>query len=215
MAAGLSNEKLALAKWRLEHGETVQGWAFYHDPKFAKWCEVANLAEQQSKAGQAGTPMSPAVVQEMHETFVNATEGSIPELEAWKRFCDMLRETEKIRGAIDAPLRDTGERATHRAAELGNVKNLMWLAENGADLSAATAPAYELSPDGDASLSLSPVHVAATYGQLEVLKLLKAKGVDINQRRPDGVTALDFAEDSDQTEVAAWLLANGGVRGRT
>eukprot|EP00930_Biecheleria_cincta_P064384 TRINITY_DN49967_c0_g1_i1.p1 TRINITY_DN49967_c0_g1~~TRINITY_DN49967_c0_g1_i1.p1 ORF type:complete len:223 (+),score=56.47 TRINITY_DN49967_c0_g1_i1:75-743(+) len=216
-AASLSPEQLVLAKWRLEHGETSRGRPFYDDPKFAKFCELANLAEQQSKAGASGAllgkPLSPEVVEEMHFCFVNAQDGAIAELESWKRFCDMLAETEKLRGCIDAPLRDTGERATHRACEVGSLQNLKWLVEHGADINATTAPALQLSAAGDMSLGLSPAHVAAQFGQTKVLEFLKSVGADLNIKRTDGATALDFAVDQEHAETADWLRSNGGVSG--
>ncbi|CAJ1417648.1 unnamed protein product [Effrenium voratum] len=74
MASGLSDEQLKLAKWRLEHGETVQGRPFYDDPKFAKFCEIANEAEKKSKAGEAGKLfgrlLTPEVVEELHAAFI-------------------------------------------------------------------------------------------------------------------------------------------------
>merc|ERR1712032_1320098 len=120
--------------------------------------------------GQAGKTfgikMNPDTVKEMHQTFIDAPEQATPSLEAWKRLCDILAETANIYGGIDAPVADSGERATHRAAELGRVQNLEWLLRNGADVNAATAPAHELSAAGDMSLGLSPAHVAAAYGQV-------------------------------------------------
>lgn len=213
MSKNLSNEQLVLVKWRLEHGETPQGRPFYDAPSFAKWCEAANAAKQQSQAGPGPTEFSPEVVEQMHFAFVNAQEGAQAELEAWKRFCGMLAETEQIKGAINAPLRDTGERATHRAAELGRTNNLKWLLENGADINAPTAPALELAQDGSASLSLTPVHVAAMNGQVAVLEFLKVAGADLNARRPDGATALDFAADAEQSMAASWLANNGAMAG--
>lgn len=219
MASKLSAEQLQLAKWRLEHGETIQGRPFYDDPKFVKFCEAANAAEAQSKTAKDGAArlfgedLTPEVVEKYHFAFVNAQDGDSEALEAWKRFCDMLRETEKILGAIDAPLRDTGERATHHAAEVGHIQNLKWLHDNGADINAITAPALSLSADGDISLGLTPVHVAATFGQTQALDFLKSLGCDLNFKRADGATALDLALDAEQSETAAWLEKNGAVRG--
>ncbi|CAK0798045.1 unnamed protein product [Prorocentrum cordatum] len=151
MAKALSNEQLVLVKWRLEHGETAQGRPFYDDPSFAKWCEAAKAAKSQAKAGQGMPEFTPEAVADMHAGFVNAQDGAEAELEAWGRFCNMLAETEKIRGAINAPLRDSGERAVHRAAETGRLQNLAWLLQNGADVNATTAPAFELAEDRDAA----------------------------------------------------------------
>ncbi|CAK9081460.1 unnamed protein product [Durusdinium trenchii] len=152
------------------------------------------------------------VVEEMHFAFIYAEDGAADALNAWKRFCDMLKETEKILGAIDAPLRDTGERATHRAAEVGNLQNLKWLVENGADINATTAPALQLSPAGDQTLGLTPVLVAASFGQTKALEFLKSVGADLNLARVDGATALDLALDQEHSETAAWLEQNGVAR---
>ncbi|CAE7531109.1 atad3-b [Symbiodinium natans] len=219
MASKLSTEQLQLAKWRLEHGETIQGRPFYDDPKFTKFCEAANAAEAQSKAAKDGSgrlfgeDLTPEVVEKFHFLFVNSSEGDKETLEAWKRFCDMLRETEKILGVIDAPLRDTGERATHHAAEAGHLQNLKWLHDNGADINATTAPAFSLSPDGDVSLGLTPTLVAASFGQTQALEFLKSAGCDLNLQRGDGATALDLALDQGHADTAAWLEANGAARG--
>eukprot|EP00435_Cladocopium_sp_Y103_P057743 s25_g20.t1 len=208
--AKLSDEQLKLVKWRLEHGETITGRPFYDDPKFAKqesegrFCTVANEAEKKSQAGEVGKmfgkPLSPEVVEEMHFAFIYAEDGSLDALDAWKRFCDMLRETEKILGAIDAPLRDSGP-------------NLKWLVDNGADINATTAPALQLSPAGDMSLGLTPVLVAAQFGQIKALEILKSAGADLNFARVDGATALDLAIDQEHSETAAWLEQNGVAKG--
>lgn len=181
-----------------------------------RWCDMANLAGVESKAGQSGqdiAKMTPASVEEMHRAFVDAEEGAVAKLDAWKRLCDILSDTAQIQGCINTPLRDTGERAMHRAAELGRVQNLRWLVRNGANVNAATAPAYELSPKGDSSLALCPAHVAAAYGQIEALEALEIAGADLNCRRPDGATPLDFAVDAGQNEAVAWLTKRGVASG--
>ncbi|CAJ1405193.1 unnamed protein product [Effrenium voratum] len=185
----------------------------------ARFCEIANEAEKKSKAGEAGKLfgrlLTPEVVEELHAAFIWAEDGAMDPLDGWKRFCSMLQETEKIRGAIDAPLRDTGERATHRAAETGKLQNLKWLLDNRADINATTAPALELSPAGDVSLGLTPVLVAASFGQTKALELLASLGADLNLARADGATALDLAADKDHAETVSWLEQNGAVRGLT
>ena len=50
------------------------------------------------------------------------------------------------RGGINTPLRETGERAMHRAASLGHVQKLKWLILHGADVAAATSPALDMCP---------------------------------------------------------------------
>lgn len=215
MAEASKEEANALVKWRLQHGETMQGRPFYDNEPFAKWCEVANFAEKSSKAGQAGqmmgVTMSPQVIEGMHHAFVNAADGAADALEAWKRLCDLLKETAQLQGCIDTPMRDTGERATHRACELGHVENLKWLIANGADIKAPTAPALELSLDGTQSLHLTPAHVAAMFGQVAALRVLEAAGANLSVHRPDGATPLDLASDQDQEEAAAWLAGRGAA----
>merc|ERR1712014_3597 len=143
----------------------------------------------------------------------DADDGAIQVLETWKMTCDLLQETANLRGGLDTPLRESGERAFHKAVMFGNVQNIKWLVRNGADVNAATAPSLDMSPDGTASSSLCPMHVAAIYGQMEALAILQGAGADINCKRLDGVTPLDFAEDTEQAEAANWLLLRGGVRG--
>mmetsp|Transcript_8095 Transcript_8095/g.21974 ORF Transcript_8095/g.21974 Transcript_8095/m.21974 type:complete len:240 (-) Transcript_8095:73-792(-) len=217
-AVASKEEQNRLAKWRLVHGETIHGLPFYANPAFAKWCEAANAAQQASAAKQAdkaqaaGLPeLTPAAVEEMHVSFVNALDGDFETLEAWKRFSNLVRDSAKIQGALDAPLKDTGERAVHRAAEQGRVKNLRWLHENGADLTAFTATALALSEDATASLSLSPAHVAAMFNQTVALAFLKSIGVDLGTRRPDGITPLDLAIEQGRSEAAQWLGDQGCV----
>jgi len=195
-----AEKSLSLAEWRLKRGEAISGRPFYDDPSFAQTC----------KGG-----MSPAIVEKLHRTFVDAEDGETSVLKAWMGLCAKLEDSANIRGGINTPLRETGERALHRAAAFGHLQKLKWLVMHGADIAAATAPALDLSSDGDMSSSLYPAHVAAIYGQLDALRLLQSSGADLNCRRPDGATPLDFAEDAGQGDVAAWLLSHGGVRGIT
>mmetsp|Transcript_30500 Transcript_30500/g.48907 ORF Transcript_30500/g.48907 Transcript_30500/m.48907 type:complete len:218 (+) Transcript_30500:55-708(+) len=209
----VSDEVKELVLWRLRHGETEQGRPFYDKAGFGQWCDLVNVANQGTEEGKESAHVSPAGVEEMHRAFVHAEDGDLPALEEWKSMCDALKETARIEGGLDAPLRDSGERALHRQAALGHVQNLSWLVQNGADVNAVTAPSLELSPNGGSSSSLCPVHVAAIYGQIGALAVLREAGADLNCRRPDGVTPLDFAEDTEQPEAAAWLQTRGGIRG--
>merc|ERR1719362_117161 len=193
-----ADKSTSLAEWRQTRGETALGQPFYDGPAFAAAC----------KGG-----MSSAMIEKLHRTFVEAQDGELAPLKAWMGLCLKLETTANIRGAINTPLRESGERAMHHAAARGHVQKLKWLIVHGADVAAATAPALDMSPAGDMSSSLYPVHVAAIYGQLEALRVLHSSGADLNCSRPDGATPLDFAEDVEQHEVAAWLLARGGIRG--
>jgi len=209
------HKEIKLGEWRLKHGETLQGRPFYDHPNVAQWCEKVNLAKKQAGTGSSGEELllNPEVLEVLHNAFMEAEDGNTAPLEAWKMTCDLLQETAQLRGGLDTPLRDTGERAIHRQVMFGHVQNIKWLVRNGADVNASTAPSLDMSPDGTASSSLCPMHVAAIYGRMEALVLLQGAGADINCKRLDGVTPLDFAEDTEQAEAAAWLLLRGGIRG--
>mmetsp|Transcript_104270 Transcript_104270/g.299856 ORF Transcript_104270/g.299856 Transcript_104270/m.299856 type:complete len:506 (-) Transcript_104270:218-1735(-) len=193
-----SNKTMTLLEWRLKHGETSKGWPFYDDPEFLQKCEGG---------------LSPAMIWKLHHAFVMADEGDTSPLKAWMALCMKLEASFGLKGCINAPLRETGERATHYSAKEGQVEKLKWLVVHGADVNAQTAPAADISPAGDVSLSLCPAHVAAMAGQLGTLEVLHSSGADLNCKRPDGATPFDFAEDQDQTEAAAWLALRGGVSG--
>lgn len=212
-----AHEEVSLADWRHKHGETREGRPFYDHGSFSQLCEVlARTSGQIRTAVQVEAPIAditPAGIEALHYSFVNAEDGATSILEAWKALSDMLKEAVQIHGCIDAPIRESGERATHRAAEQGRIRNLKWLVQNGADVNAATAPGLDLSADGDISSSLCPAHIAAIHGRTDVLTILQSAGADLNCRRPDGATPLDFAEDAGEDEVAAWLERRGGIRG--
>eukprot|EP00933_Yihiella_yeosuensis_P084825 TRINITY_DN99527_c0_g1_i1.p1 TRINITY_DN99527_c0_g1~~TRINITY_DN99527_c0_g1_i1.p1 ORF type:complete len:210 (-),score=48.80 TRINITY_DN99527_c0_g1_i1:123-752(-) len=203
----------ALIEWRLKHGETEQGRPFYDKKGFADWCNMVNLANQQSEEGKSSAKVTPASVEELHRSFVEAEDGDLTALANWKAMSDLLKETARIEGVLDAPLRESGERAVHRAAQLGRCNNLKWLRNNGADIVAATAPALDMAADGSASSSLCPAHMAAMHGQVAALAMLKELGADLNCKRPDGAQPLDFAEDAEEIEAAKWLTANGARKG--
>eukprot|EP00927_Polykrikos_kofoidii_P045112 TRINITY_DN38990_c0_g1_i1.p1 TRINITY_DN38990_c0_g1~~TRINITY_DN38990_c0_g1_i1.p1 ORF type:complete len:216 (+),score=40.98 TRINITY_DN38990_c0_g1_i1:1-648(+) len=206
-----------LVQWRLKHGETEQGRPFYDKPSFSQWCSLVNMANERAEEGAAvderNVKLSPASVEELHRACVFANEGEIGSLATWKAMCDALQETAQLSGCIDAPLRESGERATHVASQHGHVRNLKWLLQNGADANASCAIALGLAADGSASSGLCPAHCAAMYGQVGALVVLHEAGADLNCRRPDGATPLDFAEDTEQIEAAAWLSCRGAVSG--
>jgi len=61
-------------------------------------------------------------------------------------------------------------------------------------------------PDKD---GLLPVHYAAIYGQVDILKLLMDNKADVNAKNSEGEVALDFAVKSGNFEVAQFLVQHG------
>ena len=64
---------------------------------------------------------------------------------------------------------------------------------------------------------MTPLHNAAAAGHREIAELLIAKGVDVNAKvasgSKQGLTALDAANETDQTEIADLLRKHGGKKG--
>lgn len=52
-----------------------------------------------------------------------------------------------------------------------------------------------------------PIHIAAKYGDLNILKMIIANGVDINLKDNEGATALAYAAAQNQISVVKYLLA--------
>jgi len=205
------NKELPLWEWRLGRGETKQGRPFYDSLAFAEFCK-SERAKDMPITGTSGS-MTPAIVETLHRKFVHAAEGDVQALETWWHLCDTIKQRLGIIGGLNAPLRDSGERAAHSFAERGCERNLKWLVQRGADVNAATAPSLDMSPDGDASSFLSPAHVAAICGQLDALCVLVSAGAEINCKRPDGATPVDFAHDQGHTVIVEWLVRHGGKSG--
>ncbi len=79
----------------------------------------------------------------------------------------------------------------------GNEKIALLLISRGADVN-------EKAADG-----ITPLHLAACCGEIEVIKLLLTKGADVNARTTNGATPLFGAAGSGQLEAIKLLLANG------
>ncbi|KAG2133651.1 uncharacterized protein EDB93DRAFT_1093111 [Suillus bovinus] len=64
------------------------------------------------------------------------------------------------------------------------------------------------SPNAPDEFTYTPMHAAASYGQLETLAYLFSQGGDVNITDEDGDTPLYVVED---TETAQWLLDHGST----
>ena len=58
----------------------------------------------------------------------------------------------------------------------------------------------------DGAEAITPVHIAAEHGNVEILKLFLDSGVNVNLREPDGSTALLLATLKGKTPAAELLL---------
>jgi len=98
---------------------------------------------------------------------------------------------------------------------MANDKNLGWALKNG-DLDKVK----EII-DSDKSLvhttidGRTTMHLAADYGQLEVLEYLAAKGADINAKDKHGISVILAAIWEGHTKCVKFLLAKGCAKDGT
>lgn len=72
--------------------------------------------------------------------------------------------------------------------------------------------AYEKGADPEDKTEPSgyrPIHLAASIGNLEALRLLMDYGVDLDAQTANGTTALHYAANHGDVLVTSLLLANG------
>ncbi len=86
----------------------------------------------------------------------------------------------------------------HQAAKEGDLAKVKALLEKNTDLINAK------NENGQ-----TPLHIAASGGQLAVVEFLISQGADINLRQNNGATALHFACFGGHRDVVEWLIDNG------
>lgn len=88
-------------------------------------------------------------------------------------------------------------------------KNI-WIAAGDGDLARVQALVENqaVSPNAPDTFTYTPMHAAASYGQLEVLEYLISHGGDVNVVDGDGDTPLYTVEN---IETAQWLVDHGAV----
>lgn len=83
-----------------------------------------------------------------------------------------------------------------------NLKIAKLLIEHGADVNAQ-----------DDNQGWTPIIQASAYGHLDIVKLLVEKGANVNDKNKENATALDRANEQGRTEIAEFLIQNGGKTG--
>jgi ankyrin repeat protein len=191
------NMDIELINLRRNHGQSRSGLPFYADDSLEFDAFVASVKEI-----EATSSMSRVSVQELHEVFLKSGDDDRDIWHGWKEVCDLVELLSDFRGCIDAPSSITGHRATHSAAMRGNVEKMKWLAENGADLNAITAPS---SLKGVRQTGFSPAHLAAMSNNLGLLDLLERGGANLFHQAPGGYTPLDVAIEKGNSAAIKWL----------
>ena len=64
----------------------------------------------------------------------------------------------------------------------------------------------DLNSDFSSQSNLTPLIIAASAGKTQVVRILLAKGADINAVNSDGHSALQYAASKNHTEVNACVL---------
>lgn len=95
----------------------------------------------------------------------------------------------------------------HEAAWEGQTAVLELLIRRGANLRAE----WDLAQTGEARWTA--LHICGISGRVEAARILLDAGADVNSRSLKGFTPLDIANRNGHTELAALLVARGGVPG--
>ncbi len=117
----------------------------------------------------------------------------------------------------------TGATTVILAAESGNVAALELLIKKGVDVNAKTGPGFNEFQFGtvtavrqemqelraEANVGFTALMVAAEGENIEAVKLLLAKGADVNAKTGGGVTALHLAANNGNLEIVQLLLDRG------
>lgn len=127
---------------------------------------------------------------------------------------------------------DVGWTPLHYAGFAGNVPNVKYLLDHGADMRIRAKTKFRNAPfmasmltadyetirlfldrgadvlerQGEGSTAL---HEVAASGDIAMVKLLVERGADVNARDDDGKSALDYATEFKRTEVVDFLHAQG------
>ncbi|GAB1608494.1 myotrophin-like [Argonauta hians] len=87
--------------------------------------------------------------------------------------------------------------------------DFVWIIKNG-DLNATQEFVEKKSLDINEEISgRFPIHHAADYGQLEIIKYLHSKGANINKADKHGITALLAATWEGHTDCVRYLVSMG------
>jgi hypothetical protein len=119
-----------------------------------------------------------------------------------KKLQKILEILIKYEAEIDSLNSKDSLAALHMAVIADNAKMIYWLIRNDCD-------PYLLTNSVD---YLTPIMMAAKYGNVQAVATLVENGVDIDARNPFGVTALHIAAGSGQTRTALFLLRVGASK---
>eukprot|EP00794_Sanderia_malayensis_P018196 gene18196-20012_t len=86
--------------------------------------------------------------------------------------------------------------------------SVVWAIKNG-DLDALKDADIEKNVNAKIMNGRMPIHFAADYGQLEVLKFLVDQGADINLKDDHGITPLLAAIFEEHASCVKYLLSKG------